>query len=143
MAIYFAIRGTGNEVYSRAFDSILSDWLNSTTRTGACTPSNVGSGGRLWRGLEVGIRLGGDDYVEGGWPNAFFGFQRAPQFRNSTRLAMLTSLQRHAEMLLPQIPCNWKPGDPRGPCSNVFTMMGSGVAHAAMTFPEFKIRAAG
>jgi len=106
---------TGNPVYPAFFDALVLDWSSHNPCPGAalpagveeCVPQNVSGAptcswrapGELrcvtgfvespWRSLEMGIRM------VAAWPQAFFGFQRAPEFSTSSRVLMLLAVGEH------------------------------------------------
>jgi len=106
---------TGEERYAAAFDSFVRDWVRSN-------PAPDGEVGEApWRTLEVGIRMGN------AWPTAFYGFQSADAFTPAGRLLMLSAVPDQAAYL--------RAYHRRG--SNWTTMELSGLARAAVCWPEF------
>lgn len=110
-----AYRETGNDRYAAAFDRFIRDWVTANP------PPEEEIGRPTWRTLEVGIRLGN------AWPTTFYGFQPADAFTPAGRLLMLSVVPAQIEYLVDY--------HKRG--SNWTTMELSGVARAAVCWPEF------
>jgi hypothetical protein len=92
---------TNNPDYATAFDARAADWTVHNLpapsagfrHDGAPGGDGRGNAPTPWRTIEAGIRAGGS------WPASFFGFQRAPQFRASTRCAMVAAMSEHGRFL--------------------------------------------
>ena len=111
---------TGNPSYPRLFDNLTADWVCQYHPEPASI-DGVGKAGP-WETLQAGIRASGP------WPAAFFGFQQAAEFRNSTRLAMLASVAEHGQFLSKFA----SRGNP-----NFRSMQYHGLANLAAYWPEF------
>lgn len=87
--------GTGNPVYSRFFDNLVTDWIAYSGTAPATLNNRFACGMRPpdWLTLDTGIRL------ETPWPQAFFGAQAAGDFSTRTRLTMLASTLQSARYL--------------------------------------------
>lgn len=112
---------TGNSAYASAFDKRVADW------TAHNLPAPHTHGGGQWRTLEAGIRSAGS------WPDSFFGFQHAAEFKSSTRCAMVAALAEHGRYLHAF-------GDAGN--SNWRSMQYNGLGTTALTMPELNHAAA-
>ncbi|MFH1067254.1 MAG: alginate lyase family protein [bacterium] len=113
-----AWRATGNSEYAACFDRLVKDWVASNPSPPWILPSFSAS----WRSMEVGRRLSDS------WPQAFYGFQQAREFKDETRLAMLESVARQADFCMKH--------HARG--GNHLNAEMLGLASAAVYWPEFK-----
>jgi hypothetical protein len=120
VSLLAAWNSTGNPVYPRLFDNLTADWV-CQYRT---APSSIKGAGKAgpWETLQAGIR------ASGAWPTAFFGFQRSPHFKGSTRLAMAASVAEHGNFL--------HSFAGRGN-ANFQSMQYHGLANLAVYWPEF------
>ena len=86
-----AWNSTGNPAYPRLFANLTADWVCQFF----VAPAEIKGSGEAgpWETIQAGIRLGHP------WPAAFYGFQRAPEFRAATRLAMAASVAQHGAFL--------------------------------------------
>lgn len=111
---------TGNPIYVRYFDALVSDWVlhlpcnHAGEELKPCAPfgcpgchaesnctwnlddhqaCNTGTMESPWRSLEAGIRTSGP------WAPTFFGFQQAANFSVSSRVLMLLALAEHNGVL--------------------------------------------
>lgn len=107
---------TGNPAYLVACDRLLGDWLLAEP-----TPPDLVHDA-VWRELEVGLRLCGP------WPLLFFASAGRPEFRPTTRLAMLVSWHEQARYLQRH----------HGDHANHLLMEICGLAMTAVVLPEFK-----
>lgn len=108
---------TGNPEYPAAFDSRLVDWVNHNLPGPAAEEEKGGAAAAAaaaasretadaaraalsnnnacsWRTIESGLRTGSS------WPTAFFGFQQSPDFKASSRCAMIAAFAVHGRFLL-------------------------------------------
>ena len=114
-----AYKATGNPVYTKYFDALVTDWARHNPCPNAmalggtpCSPQGVSThpqcawGGDVpvqacatgtfespWRSLEMGLR------TSGVFAAAFFGFQRAPEFSTSARALLVLAMGEHNEAL--------------------------------------------
>ena len=114
-----AWRSTGNPIYTRYYDALVTDWVthlpcpNALSHGAKCVPLGLpgatcdwskenppgaqacatGTMESPWRSLEMGIRTGG------AWPAAFFGFQGAVEFSTSSRALMILGVAQHFSAL--------------------------------------------
>ena len=86
-----AWNSTGNPAYPRLFANLTADWVCQFF----VAPTEIKGSGEAgpWETIQAGIRLGHP------WPAVFYGFQRAPEFRVATRLAMAASVAQHGAFL--------------------------------------------
>ena len=144
---------TGNPVYTKYFDSLVIDWATHhpcpTAQSGgaACSPQGVAAHGQCawgaadlpgaqacatgtfespWRSLEMGIR------TNGVFADAFFGFQRAPEFSTSARALMVLAMGEHNAAL------SVDGGHPGQGTPNWELGQWSGLVTSTVNFPELK-----
>ncbi|MBC2595179.1 alginate lyase family protein [Ruficoccus amylovorans] len=91
--LYYAYRQTGNPAYIEKLDELMRDWIvSSLPAYTADTPQETRLADRMWRPMEMGIRIHG-------WGKFFYGLQDSGQFRPATRLLMLCSIVDHGRGL--------------------------------------------
>eukprot|EP00039_Didymoeca_costata_P022284 m.4202 g.4202 ORF g.4202 m.4202 type:complete len:684 (+) comp2922_c0_seq1:124-2175(+) len=120
MTLVDAYQATGNDVYSHLFDNLTTDWI-------ASNPYSEKDTFGPWRSLESGIRM------DESWGYGFFGFQHVESFRNSSRLAMVSSFGDHGEYLAQYAAVG---------NANFRSMQYLGLATVALVFPELQGSAA-
>ncbi|MEX0686505.1 MAG: alginate lyase family protein [Balneolales bacterium] len=125
---------TGNSVYAKKFDRLLRDWIIHNplpgeddliwevhrTTTDELDWRDIGE--VVWRGLEVGLRIGES------WPQVFYGFQQSDEFTPAARLMMLYSLPVHASYIQEHHDVN----------HNHATMEMDGLSTTGLAFSEYK-----
>ncbi len=107
---------TGNPDYAAAYDTHMADWVLANPYPGEKnrTPQ--------WRGIETSKR------ISGAWPMGFYGLQETPLLRPVTRILMLSSVLDHAHYA--------RHFHTDG--GNIISMELTGLATAAVCWPEFK-----
>ena len=146
-----AYQSTGNPVYPRYFDALVSDWVIHNSCPNAlgvnggelCSPQGVttysqcnflstpqicktGTFESPWRSLEMGIR------TNGVFASAFFGFQKSADFSTSSRVLLVLAMSEHNAALIVD------GGHPGTGTPNWELGQWSGLITSSVTFPELK-----
>jgi hypothetical protein len=147
-----AYQSTGNPVYTRYFDALVTDWATHNACPDAlaaggapCSPQGVATYAQCswaaplgsqtcatgtfespWRSLEMGIR------TNGVFAAAFFGFQRAAEFSTSSRVLLILAMAEHNAALARD------GGHPGRGTANWEIGQWSGLITSTVNFPELQ-----